>query len=258
MWSSLNSLSTFIENMLDDDYPDFRNQIKKIEKLPKANVRKKTVLTEEQVDNLLKYLSQDINKPQEACLLALACFSGARISELFRFTLSNIDLENTAYDGLFLETTEEIKTKGKGKLGKAIKKYILKLPFEPYYNEWLPLREKIMSENNQKHDYLFIKPDGTPADAETGRSWMHKWEKYLTNIEPSNISHQPVHLYAHCLRHYLATYLSKIGLEAELIVDIFGWSSADMLSIYNDLTAKDKKWKGLEKLKVALNTDVEN
>ena len=35
VWSSLNSLSTFIENVLDDDYPDFRNQVRKIEKQPR-------------------------------------------------------------------------------------------------------------------------------------------------------------------------------------------------------------------------------
>lgn len=250
VWSSLNSLSTFIENVLDDDYPDFRNQVRKIEKQPKANVRKKTILTDVQIQNLLDYLSK--KNPQQACLLALACFSGARISELFRFTTDLIDLNNLAYEDLFIETSEEIKTKGRGKLGKGLYKYILKAPFEPYYVKWLEEREKIMKELGVSHNHLFIKRDGSPATPDTARVWIRNWEKYLTKEEPSNTSHSPVDLYAHAFRHYLCTYLAKIGLEQELVVEIFGWSSSDMFNIYNDMTAKDKKWKGLEKLKRAV------
>jgi integrase len=247
VWSSLNSLSTFIENVLDDDYPDFRNQVKKIEKQPKANVRKKTILTDDQIQNLLNYLSE--KNSQQACLLALACYSGARISELFRFTTDLIDLNNLAYEDLFIETSEEIKTKGRGKLGKGLYKYILKAPFEPYYLKWLEERETVMKELGVSHNHLFIKRNGSPATPDTARVWIKSWEKYLTNEEPSNVNHNPVDLYAHAFRHYLCTYLAKIGLEQELVVEIFGWSSSEMFNIYNDMTAKDKKWKGLEKLK---------
>lgn len=250
VWSSLNSLSTFIENVLDDDYPDFRNQVKKIEKQPKANVRKKTILTDDQIQNLLNYLSE--KNSQQACLLALACYSGARISELFRFTTDLIDLNNLAYEDLFIETSEEIKTKGRGKLGKGLYKYILKAPFEPYYLKWLDERETVMKELGVSHNHLFIKRNGSPATPDTARVWIKSWEKYLTNEEPSNVNHNPVDLYAHAFRHYLCTYLAKIGLEQELVVEIFGWSSSEMFNIYNDMTAKDKKWKGLEKLKRAI------
>lgn len=250
VWSSLNSLSTFIENFLDDEYPDFRNQVRKIEKQPKTNVRKKTVLTDEQIQSLLNHLSKT-NK-QEACLLALACFSGARISELFRFRTDLIDMNNLAYENLFIETSEEIKTKGRGKLGKSLYKYILKSPFEPYYNDWIKEREIILKKLNKNHEYLFIRKDGSPATSTTGRSWIKKWEKFLSEDKTTNPELQKVNLYAHALRHYLCTYLAKIGLEQELVVEIFGWSSSDMFNIYNDMTAKDKKWKGLGKLKDAL------
>lgn len=249
MWSSLNSLSNFIENILDDDYPDYKNQVKKIEKLPKAPVRKKTILSDTQIKNLLHYLSEEKNKPQEALLLALGAYSGQRISELFRFKVTDIDENNTAYDDLFLETTEEIKTKGRGKQGKLLYKYIIKEPFIPYFNAWLPIREMIMKENNQEHDFLFIKTDGSPAKADDGQRWMTRWEYYLTNEDPSNPEHIPVHMYAHCLRHYLCSFLSRVGLEQELIVELFGWSQGDMFQIYNDNSAKDRKWKGISKLK---------
>lgn len=252
MWSSLNSLSNFIENILDDDYPDYRNQVKKIEKLPKNLVRKKTVLTDAQVDNLMNWLSNDIEKPQEALLLALAISSGARISELFRFTTDLIDENNTAFDDIFLETTEMIKTKGFGKQGEAKYKYIIKDVFLPKYKKWLPEREKIMKENNQEHNYIFIKSNGEPATTETGRSWIKKWEKYLTNEDPSNPSHNEVHFYPHCLRHRIVTHLSRLGMDADFIISIMGWKSRDMYDIYNDLTAKDKKWKNLDVLKKSL------
>lgn len=253
MWSSLNSLSNFIENILDDDYPDFRNQVKKIEKLPKNVVRKKTILTDKQVDNLMHWLSDEIEKPQEALLLALAISSGARISELFRFTTDLIDEDNTAFDGLFLETTDMIKTKGFGKQGEAKYKYIIKDVFMPKYKKWLPIREKIMKENNQEHNYIFIKKDGSPATPTTARSWIRKWEKFLTEDKDSNPDGHEVYFYPHCLRHRIVTHLSKLGLEADFIISIMGWKSREMYTIYNDLTAKDKEWKNLDVLKKSLD-----
>ena len=252
MWSSLNSLSNFIENILDDDYPDFRNQVKKIEKLPKNTVRKKTILTDEQVDNLMDWLSNTANKPQEALLLALAISSGARISELFRFTTDLIDENNTAFDGLFLETKEMIKTKGFGKQGEQKYKYIIKDIFMPKYKIWLPIRQKIMDEHNCNHNYIFIKRDGSPATPATARSWIKKWERYLSTEEPSNIDKKDVYLYPHCLRHRIVTYLSKIGLDADFIIGIMGWKSREMYTIYNDLTIKDRKWENLDVLKESL------
>ena len=56
MHSSLSSLSNYIENVLDEEpeYEDFRNLVKKIDKLPKETVRKKTILSVETVDKLMK------------------------------------------------------------------------------------------------------------------------------------------------------------------------------------------------------------
>lgn len=244
MRSALSSLSEFIERFYDEDYPNFRNLVlKAIELMPKVARRRKTVLKEEQVDNLLNHLKNDINRPQEACLLALAICSGARKSELLRFDINLIDENNTAFDGLFMETLEKIKTKGFTKEGKLLHKYIIKDLFMPYYNEWLIEREKIMKENDvEEHNKLFIKRDGQPAQESTLDSWIKKWSRYLNED-----------VYLHSLRHYTCTYLSRIGMESELIIEIFGWGSPQMYQIYNDMTAKDRKWKGTEKLKEALD-----
>ena len=122
----------------------------------------------------------------------------------------------------------------------------------PKYKIWLPIRKKIMEENNQNHNYIFIKNDGSPATTTTARSWIRKWEKYLTYEDPSNIDKKEVHFYPHCLRHRIVTHLSKLGLEADFIISIMGWKSREMYTIYNDLTAKDKKWKNLDILKESL------
>ena len=242
MRSCLSRLSEFVIEVYDEDYPTYRNVIlSAIEQMPKEARRKKTILSEEQVDGLLKHLTE-IGKEQEACLLALAICSGARKSELLRFDLDIIDENNTVFDDVFIETKEQIKTKGRGREGKLLYKYIIKDLFLPYYHAWLVKRKEIMEANNvEEHNKLFIKRDGTPAQTTTIEGWIEKWEDFLQ-----------VPFYLHCLRHYTCTYLARLGVEQELIVEIFGWSSSDMYKIYCDLTAKDKQWKGTTKIKEAL------
>lgn len=207
--------------------------------MPKNPTREKTILSEEQVNGLLNHLKNELNRPQEACLLALTIGSGARVSELLRFTTDIIDETNTAFEDVFLETTRKIKTKGRGKTGKIMEKYIIKDVFLPYYSAWLIEREKIMQKYGEDHNSIFIRRDGKPATVDTARGWFEKWERYLE-----------VPFYPHCLRHYITTHLTRLGLDSDLIVEIMGWSSADMYKICNDLSVKEIKWKNLDKLKV--------
>ena len=235
--SLLSSLSIFIEKFLDDQYPSFRNIVlKTIESTPKEFRREKTILSTEQVDSLLKYLSE--TDSQRACWLALAAFSGSRFSELLRFTTDILDPDHTAFGDLFMETKKQIKTKGRGREGKLLYKYILKDRFLPFYEKWIVDREKIMLDKNQSHTALFIRDDGTPATDGTIRSWVSTMETYLgTN------------LYPHCLRHYLVTEFSRKNIPAMLIKDLVGWSGLEMVNLYNDLTSKDKTWTELDNLK---------
>lgn len=230
MRSFLSSLSVFIEKFMDDEYPQFRNIIlKTIESSPKEAAREKTILTDDQVDKLLKFLSD--TDSQKACWLALGAFSGCRFSELLLFTTDLIVEAHTAFNDLFLETTRQIRTKGRGRTGKMLYKYILKDKFLPYYKTWLEEREKIMAEKGQTHNSLFIREDGTPATEATVRSWIKSMEKFLG-----------VNLYPHALRHFLCTELTRKKIPQAFIQFLFGWSSAEMYNIYNDLTAKDMEW----------------
>jgi len=246
MHSTLSSFSEWIENYFDEEYPTFRNLLPKIEKPTKEAVREKTVLQKEDIDKIFAYLNEE-DKIQEQCLLALAISCGARVSELASFTTDLIDEDNTVFDGLFLETTSKIRTKGRGVNGKMLTKYILKDMFIPYYKKWLEVRKQIMEENNQEHDYIFIVKDGSPASADRLRDWMGNW---------SEIVEQPC--YPHNFRHYNITFLKSLDIEDDLIVYLTGWAEGTghtMISIYNDLTAKDREWKNLDKLKNALEQE---
>jgi len=235
--STLSSLSNFITKFYDEEYPNFRNVILNIiESSPKEMRREKTILTDEQMENLLEHLSK--NEKQQACWLALAATSGARFTELLCFETDLIDENRTAFGDLFIETTKQIRTKGKGKSGKLLYKYILKEKFMPYYKEWLKERAKILKEKKLNHNFLFIKQDGTPATGATVRGWIEGFEKYLG-----------VPFYAHAVRHYLVTLFSKKNIPPQLIKELMGWSS-DMIQIYDDTSARDRIYEGLENLKL--------
>lgn len=243
VFSSLSELSKFIEKFYDTDYPTFRNLLVFIEKLPKENVRKKSVFKKEELDKLMEWLGE-INKPNEQCLLATIMSSGARISELVRFTTDMIDYNNTAFEDLFLETTVDMKVKGRGVNGKEIPRYLIKDLFIPWYDKYLPVREEIMKSNGKEHNSIFVKFNGDPATVDTIRGWMEKWDDCLSQ-----------HWYAHSGRHFWTSHLSGIGVEKQLIQDLQKWSSDALVDLYNDNTAKDVKWKGLSKLRESLEAE---
>ena len=86
--ASLSSLANYIENVLDEDYPNFRNIINKVESPVNQPVREKTVFTEEQINTLLDNLT--IKKHYDkACAVALALYSGRRKSEILRFKVDD-------------------------------------------------------------------------------------------------------------------------------------------------------------------------
>ena len=161
-----------------------------------------------------------------------------------QFTTSLIDEKNTVFDGLFLETTEKIRTKGAGVTGKMLKKYILKDAFLPYYRKWLSERENILKETGQDHEFLFITKDGNPANADRLRDWVSAWGDIVGQA-----------LYPHSLRHYQISLLKRLEIDDDLIVYLTGWAEGTghtMIAIYNDNELKDTKFACLDNLKTAL------
>lgn len=225
--SCISSLSNYIESMLDDVYPQFRNIVNKIPAPAKEVVRDKTVLEEEQVDYLLKYLI-DKEDYQRACLFALAAFSGSRKSELLRFKVSYFKDEYIV-NGLY-KTPEKIKTKGRGKLGKQIPRFTISNYFKPYLEMWLNKRKELGVPDDIDNLFVAYK-DGIwqPIKISTLDSWADYFGKVL-NVE----------FYMHSLRHYYTTMLYKSGVPSEVIKQIVGWESVEMVSTYTDVKVEDE------------------
>lgn len=222
--ATLSSLSNFLESICDDEYPDFKNIIHKVESPVAQPTREKTVLKDEQLDALLDHLVEK-KKYDKACMLALAMCSGRRKAELVRFKVSYFDDANIIYGSLY-KTPEAVKTKGRGN-GKFIHCYTLRHKFKPYLDMWLAERKKRGIES----EWLFPRKDdlNEHLKPETLNSWANTFTKFLG-----------VDFYWHCLRHYFTTHLVRMGLPDGVIQDIIGWSSADMLRLYTDIPVDEQ------------------
>lgn len=224
--SAISSMSNFIENILDEDYPNFRNIVNKIPAPVNQPVREKTVLEDEDIDKLLNILVEK-KQYQQACCLALAVSSGARKSELTRFKVHYFNEDNIKL-GAWYKTPEKIRTKGRGKQGKPLYRWVLVKKFKPYLDLWLQEREKLGIDN----EYLFVvkKKDGWKrAKISTLDSWAEQFNKYLDK-----------HFYWHCNRHYFTTMLCKYNIPAQVVQKLIGWETVDMVSVYNDTDIDDE------------------
>jgi len=222
--STLSSISNYVENILDDTYPDFRNIINKIEAPTLAPVRKKLIMNEEEVNNILEKLV-DKKMYQQACYFALSCYGGARKSELLRFKadwFKDEYLENGLY-----KTPEKIKSKGRGKNGKMIDKWTIKKYFDPYYELWMNQRKELEIDS----EWLFVRQISgkyESAIVSTANSWANTISSVLGET-----------WYPHANRHYFCTMLCKAGIPAEIIKDIISWANVSLISTYNDADASD-------------------
>ena len=222
--SVLSSMSNYIENVLDDEYEGFRPIIRKIENPINQAVQEKTVLSDEQCDQLLTAL-MDKGWYEKACCVALAFYSGRRKSELVRFKVSHFDDENIIFGSLY-KTPEKIKTKGRGN-GKMLYCYTLAKEFKPYFDAWMKYRE----ENGIESEWLFPNHDDPSKHLEpsTLNSWADTYSRILG-----------VPFYHHCARHRFSTALHEAGIPDSVIKEIIGWDSLEMVSIYVDSSVDDE------------------
>ena len=217
--ASLSSLANYIELILDEDYPNFRNIINKIESPVNQPVREKTVLTTDDIDYILDALLAD-KKYEMACFVALAAYGGRRKSEICRFRVSDFG-EDKLVCGGSLWRSDPLKTKGRGTQGKMLNVYTLAKPFRPYLELWMKERE----ERGIDSKWLFPseRDPEVPLPITTVDSWMNT----LSKMTGKNI-------YAHSFRHMYTTYLSDNGIPDSVIKEIQGWSDISMVSVYVD------------------------
>lgn len=221
--AALSSMSNFIENALDDEFPDFRNIINKIESPVNEPVREKTVLKDGDVEDILSMLTEE-KKYEVACFVALAAYGGRRKAELCRFRVDDFGDDKLVCGGS-LWRSAPIKTKGRSN-GKYLNCYTLVSRFKPYLDLWLEERER------RGIDSVWLFPDPRDPGETLPISTVNSWMKTLSRKTGIDI-------YAHSFRHYYTTMLSGQGLPDSVIKEVLGWSDISMVSVYNDRTTED-------------------
>ena len=222
--AAISSLSNYCENILEGDDPDFENYrsiVRKIENPPLQPVREKVVWSEEELENLLDKLVQD-KEFEKACFVALAMFGGRRKAELCRFKVSDFNEDHLVCDGALYKSSP-IQTKG----NKYLECYTLAKKFKPYLDMWIKYRE----ENGIDSEWLFPKKSNMLEHVET--STVSSWADSLSRITQRDF-------YFHSLRHYYCSALIRAGIPDSVVVSIIGWSSSEMLKIYDD-NPKDER-----------------
>ena len=222
--ASLSSMANYIESVLDDEYPTFRNIIHKIESPPNQPVREKTVWADEEIENLLKVLVEK-KKFDKACFVALAAYSGRRKAELCRFRVSDFGDDHLVCDGA-LYKSDPIKTKGRGN-GKFINCYTLAKKFKPYLDLWMSDRQSKGIES----EWLFPNPANTAEQMPI--STVNSWANSFSRITGKDF-------YTHSLRHFFTTSLAQAGIPDSVIQTLVAWDSADMVRLYDDTSAEDQ------------------
>ena len=218
--SVISSLSNYCENILAEDidyeeFKGFRNIVNKVKKPVKEAVREKTILTEEQIEQLLNKLIEQ-QKFQMACALSLAVYGGSRKAELLEFKISYFDVKNIKFGSLY-KTPEKIRTKGK-----MLEKYTIVNKFKPYFDLWMNHRK----ENNIESEWLFIKKE----DGE----WRKAKESQLNYYAEVFSDMLGIDFYWHSCRHNFCTYLLEQGLPEAVVTQVIGWSNSTMIEIYDD------------------------
>ena len=222
--AALSSLSNYIENVCDDEYPNFRNIINKVKNPVNQPVREKTVWGDDELTALLETLV-DAKEFEKACFLALGMYSGRRKAELCRFKVSDFDDSRLVCDGALYKSAP-IKTKGSGG-GKMVACYTLAKKFKPYLDMWIAERERLSISS----EWLF--PNSRDANECIPISTANSWSATFTRLSGRQA-------YLHSLRHYFTTSLAKAGIPDSVIQSIVHWQSADMVRIYNDMDADEE------------------
>ena len=218
--STLSSLGNFVESILDDEYPNFRNIVNKIEAPINEPVREKTVLSNEDVEMILNHLVEK-RKYKEACFVALASYSGRRKAELCRFRVNDFSDDKLICGGSLWKSAP-IRTKGRGN-GKMMSCYVIVSKFKPYLDLWMNERKRRCIDS----EWLF---PGIDKKNQISTSTPDRWMDNLSKALQKNI-------YVHSFRHYFTTMLSNEGLPDSVIKEIIQWKDISMVSVYIDRDA---------------------
>lgn len=219
MRSAISSLSIYIENILDDEYPNFRNIVNKIEAPTKVPVREKTILSFEECIKVADKLLEE-GKIQLACFMMTACYSGLRKQELTRLLVKDFTTDIKMSLGNSFYKTTPIKVKGHG--NRVESKYVWN-KVDKYLKKWIEYRQN----NNIECEYLFCRKEKN--------KWV-KMEVSTANSFATTLTKEfGVPIYCHNFRHLLVSELERAGLPMTVAQFLLGHSSLNVTELYNDV-----------------------
>ena len=185
--------------------------------LPKLKKSLPTVLSKEEVENLLDINLVDNFSCRNKAMLELMYSTGLRVSELVSLKLNNVDFDNCI-----------IKTIGKGNKERIIPISDYALYYlKTYINEY---RGSMMKKNI--HDYVFVNNHGKEM---TRQGFF----KIIKNIAFQKNIKTPIS--PHTLRHSFATHLLDYGADLRRIQEMLGHSNLSTTQIYTHVSSEHLK-----------------
>lgn len=214
--STVSSLANFCENILadeDDRFENYRNLILKIPAPALEKVRDKTYLTEEQIDQLLKYL--EIKQDWKKCLYVVISFAtGARKGEIVQFKRSDFTPE-TLNNGMY--RTANVRCKGRGRLGKTRQFLVAADMVDKYLKLYLDTRTDDFPDLFVVKHHSEIKP----LQSNVFNEWCDGFSKVLG-----------VEVFPHAFRASIATVLRDKNKDITKIQKLLGHKDLTTTMIY--------------------------
>ena len=221
--STVSSLANFCENVLADEhfrFENYRNLVLKIPAPPLEQVRQKTFLSDEQINQLLDWL--EAQQAWKHCLYIVLSFgTGARKGEVRQFKRSDFT-EETLQNGMYKTSVK--RAKGHGRQGKQRSFLVQAEMIDKYLKLYLDTR------TDDLDDLFVTKYNGklSKVSINTFNNWCNKYSEYLG-----------VPVYPHCYRSSIATVLKERGKEVSKIQKMLGHKDLTTTMIYIRETDED-------------------
>ena len=209
---NISSIRSFYKFLLIENYV-ISNPIELIE-LPKLKKILPTVLSEDEINQLLDINLTDDYSFRNKAMLELMYATGLRVSELINLKIHDIDLDNAL-----------LRTLGKGSKERII-------PIGDYAIKYI--REYLNNHRNnlikfKNNDYIFLNNHGKQLT----RQGFFKILKKIAKEKNIKTPFSP-----HTLRHSFATHLLNNGADLRSIQELLGHSDISTTQIYTHINNK--------------------
>lgn len=206
----ISSLKSFYKFLLIEKIV-LNNPMEYIE-APKIPKTIPSVLSQEEVNQLLNIELTDIYSYRDKAMIELMYATGLRVSELVNLKLNDVDLHSNV-----------LKTMGKGSKERIVPigEYATSIVIEYIHNS----RPKFLK--NKTSEYLFVTKNGTSIS-------RYQFFRILEKIaKKKGIT---THLSPHTLRHSFATHLLNNGADLRVIQELLGHSDISTTEIYTHVS----------------------